>query len=207
MAITLRVVVPPHPLIAHWLTVLRHRSTPPALVTVALEELGRWLTYEAVRDWLPHQQEIVETPLASVTSNVINSSISLVALLLPPAGIFLWQGGRTVLPNASLCIDGMPEYVSTHEGLIIYTDQIGGDSRLLATIRSLLEQGCNHRQLRVIAALASSAGLKRLGECLPDLTIYTACIDPDLTDSGLVSPGFGDPVKRLNLKTGSITLT
>ena len=28
MAMTLRVVVPPHPLIGHWLTVLRFRDTP-----------------------------------------------------------------------------------------------------------------------------------------------------------------------------------
>ena len=53
MAMSLRVVVPPHPLIGHWLTMLRHRETPAALYATALQELGRWLTYEALRDWLP----------------------------------------------------------------------------------------------------------------------------------------------------------
>ena len=47
MAMSLRVVVPPHPLIGHWLTMLRHRETPAALYATALQELGRWLTYEA----------------------------------------------------------------------------------------------------------------------------------------------------------------
>ena len=47
MAKTLRVVVPPHPLIAHWLTVLRHAGTPAALFATGMEELGRWLSYEA----------------------------------------------------------------------------------------------------------------------------------------------------------------
>ncbi|RPF83512.1 MAG: uracil phosphoribosyltransferase, partial [Synechococcus sp. TMED20] len=36
---------------------------------------------------------------------------------------------------------------------------------------------------------------------IPELTIYTACIDPDLRDNGLISPGIGDPVQRLNLRS------
>ena len=200
MAIKLRVVVPPHPLISHWLAVLRHRSTPSALVTVALEELGRWLTYEATRDWLPHQQEMIETPLATTEGSVINPSVGLLVLPLPPAGLFLWQGGRIVLPNVSLCLEGIPEQISPHDGLMIYTDQIGNDGQLLAALSLLRERHLNHQQLRVITALASSVSLKQLSSCLSDLTIYTACIDPGLGEGGLVSPGFGDPVERLNLR-------
>ena len=44
MAMTLRVVVPPHPLIGHWLTMLRHRETPAPVYGTAMQELGRWLT-------------------------------------------------------------------------------------------------------------------------------------------------------------------
>ena len=73
MAKTLRVVVPPHPLIAHWLTVLRHQGTPAPLCRTAMEELGRWLTYEALRDWLPHRRDTVQTPLASTEGTVIEA--------------------------------------------------------------------------------------------------------------------------------------
>ena len=55
MAMALRVVVPPHPLIGHWLAVLRDRHTPGPLYASATTELGRWLSYEALRDWLPHR--------------------------------------------------------------------------------------------------------------------------------------------------------
>ena len=44
MSKALRVVVPPHPLIGHWLTLLRDRDTPSALFATAMAELGRWLT-------------------------------------------------------------------------------------------------------------------------------------------------------------------
>ena len=56
MAMTLRVGVPPHPLIGHWLSVVRDRQTPPAIYASATAELGRWLTYEALRDWLPQRR-------------------------------------------------------------------------------------------------------------------------------------------------------
>ena len=65
MPSSFRVVVPPHPLVAHWLTVLRDKQTPSPLFATAMKELGRWLTYEAARDWLPQRSVTVETPLAS----------------------------------------------------------------------------------------------------------------------------------------------
>ncbi|MFY8148409.1 MAG: uracil phosphoribosyltransferase, partial [Prochlorococcaceae cyanobacterium] len=65
MSMSLRVVVPPHPLIGHWLTVLRDAQTPPALYATAMAELGRWLTDEAQRDWLPHRPVPGQTPHAA----------------------------------------------------------------------------------------------------------------------------------------------
>ena len=51
MTSQLRVYVPPHPLIQHWLAVARDRDTPPVLFRSAMTEMGRWLTYEAIREW------------------------------------------------------------------------------------------------------------------------------------------------------------
>ncbi|NET17743.1 MAG: uracil phosphoribosyltransferase, partial [Okeania sp. SIO1H6] len=44
----LRVYVPPHPLVKHWLGVARDINTPSALFRSAITELGRCLTYEAI---------------------------------------------------------------------------------------------------------------------------------------------------------------
>jgi len=62
MAPQLRVYVPPHPLIKHWLGVARDAATPSPLFKSAMTELGRWLTYEAIRDWLPTEELMVQTP-------------------------------------------------------------------------------------------------------------------------------------------------
>ena len=109
MSMSLRVIVPPHPLINHWLTMLRNPLTPKVLYATGLEELGRWLTYEALRDWLPNREEDITTPNGLVKGTVIESRVPILAVPNLPGGLEMWQGGRDVLPNASLCIGGLPK--------------------------------------------------------------------------------------------------
>ena len=40
-----------------------------------MEELGRWLTYEAIRDWLPHRREEVQTLLELTEGTVIETNV------------------------------------------------------------------------------------------------------------------------------------
>ena len=103
----LRIVVPPHPLISHWLTMLRHPSTPSSLYSTGLEQIGRWLTYEAVRDWLPIRNEIIETNNGKTEGKIIESSVPVLGIPNLPAGIELWNGAKEILPNASLCLNGI----------------------------------------------------------------------------------------------------
>ena len=105
-----------------------------------------------------------------------------------------------MLPNASLCLEGVPEAIEPNAGLILFVDQITNGEGLLTVLQQLQQQAVEGRRLRVITALAANAGLKRLGEAVPDLNIHTACIDPDIGDDGLIQPGIGNPVQRLNLR-------
>ena len=198
---SLRVVVPPHPLIGHWLTMLRHRDTPPALYATALQELGRWLTYEALRDWLPHRKELVPTPLSETQGTVVESGVPLLAIPTLPVGLELWQGARSVLPEACLCLSGVPASIEANAGVILVADQIGDGESILIQLRRLQEQGVDGRRIRLITALCSSPGLKRLGEEISDLTLHTACIDEVVDQKGLIDPGIGDPVRRLNIRS------
>ena len=202
MAMTLRVVVPPHPLIAHWLTVLRHQQTPSPIYGTALQELGRWLTYEAVRDWLPHRPQVVTTATGEAEGSVIESKVPLLACPILPAGLELWQGARSVLPEATLCLS-VPDQVEHNAGLILFVDQISNGEREVALLKRLMAAGIDGRRVRLITALTASPGLKLIGETIPDLTLHTACIDPDLTEDGKIWPGIGDPVQRLNIRINS----
>ncbi len=201
MAMTLRVVVPPHPLIGHWLTVLRFRETPPALYATALQELGRWLSYEALRDWLPHRREAVLTDQGETEGTVVERDVPLLAMPVLPAGLELWQGARSVLPDAALCLEGVPTAIESRAGVIVFKDTISDGFSTLALLQQLVDRGIDGRRLRLVTAVCASPGLKRIGEAIPDLTLHTACIDPDLNDAGEIVPGIGDPSRRLNLRT------
>ena len=205
MAKTLRVVVPPHPLIAHWLTVLRHEGTPAALYRTAMEELGRWLSYEALRDWLPHRREVVKTPLASTEGTMIETSVPLLAIPLLPGGLHLWEGARQVLPNADLCLGGVPTNIESKAGVMVLLDQIDDGEAVVSILSRLHQEGVDGRRLRVITTVCASPGLKRIGEAFPDITLHTACIDADLNEDNQILPGIGDPLLRLGIRSSQDT--
>jgi uracil phosphoribosyltransferase len=205
MVMALRVVVPPHPLIGHWLGVLRDRHTPGSLYASATAELGRWLTYEAVRDWLPHRRIQLETPLAAAEADVVDPAVPLLALPLLTAGLGLWQGGQTVLPSAqvlhlqeSLGVITPPAGpISPRCGVLLFVAELGDGESLLQLLDHLSALGVTGDRLRVITCLASGPGLKAVGERHGSLTIYAAGIDPDLNEAGAILPGIGDVRQRL----------
>ncbi|MFO7629808.1 MAG: uracil phosphoribosyltransferase [Prochlorococcaceae cyanobacterium] len=213
MSMSLRVVVPPHPLIGHWLTLLRDQQTPPALFATAMAELGRWLTYEALRDWIPHQRVSVQTPLAAAEGTVVDGSVALLAVPILRAGLGLWQGGQTVVPQAtvahmglrrdeqsaeaSVYLDCLPSTIAERVGVLVFDPMLATGGSLLQVLERLQAKGVQGDRLRVITALAASAGLKQVGERFPQLTIYTGCIDPDLDSQYRIVPGLGDAGDRL----------
>ena len=133
---------------------------------------------------------------------MIESTVPLLACPILPAGLELWHGARSVLPEATLCLD-TPTQVEDNAGLILFVDQISDGEREVALLQQLQRAGIDGRRLRLITALTASPGLKLIGEAIPDLTLHTACIDAELTDSGMIRPGIGDPVQRLNIRTRS----
>jgi uracil phosphoribosyltransferase len=165
-----------------------------------MQELGRWLTYEALRDWLPHRREPIPTAHGDTEGLVVESRAPLLAMPVMPGGLELWQGGRQVLPEASLCLNGVPDSIETNAGLVIFIDQITDGTAVLRLLQDLQQQGVSGNRIRLITALCANPGLKILGEAVPDLTIYTTCIDEGLDAYGQAVPGIGDPLQRLNLR-------
>ena len=213
MSKALRVVVPPHPLIGHWLTLLRDQQTPPALFATAMAELGRWLTYEAIRDWIPYQRVMVNTPLSSTEGTVVDGTVPMLAVPLLRAGLGLWEGARPVLPNATVAhmgfsaagnagepacyLDALPQTIPANAGVLVFTPTVASGATLLQVLERLEARGVAGVRMRVITTLAASPGLKRLGERYGDLTIYTACIDAELDQENRILPGLGDAGERL----------
>lgn len=202
MAMTLRVVVPPHPLIGHWLSVLRDRRTPAPLYASASNELGRWLTYEALRQWLPHRSVEVETDQGSTAGQVVDGSVPILTCVLGTCSLGLWDGARAVLPNTRvLHLDEtdpqLPEGLDSRSGVLIFSAEVASGATLERLLQALAEQGLRGERVRVITTLVANPGLQRLAEGFPDLTLHTACIDADVDAGGRIRPGIGCVRERL----------
>jgi uracil phosphoribosyltransferase len=211
MAMSLRVVVPPHPLIAHWLTLARDADTPSPLFATAMTELGRWLTYEALRDWLPQQTVRVTTPLAETEGTIIDGTVPLLVIPVLRGGLGLWQGGQTVVPAARVAhvgldtgggevhwyLDDLPAHLEDRLGVLVFLPVLASGRTLVALVNRLQKLGVMGPRLRVVTALAAAPGLREVGEQIADLTIYCGCIDAELDALGQVKPGFGDAAQRL----------
>ncbi|NDG75385.1 MAG: uracil phosphoribosyltransferase [Synechococcaceae bacterium WB8_1B_136] len=213
MSKTLRVVVPPHPLIGHWLTLLRDHQTPNALFATAMAELGRWLTYEALRDWIPYQRVQVQTPLALTEGTVVDGTVPLLAVAVLRAGLGLWEGGRTVLPSAAVahmafergspggalhcCLNGLPGQIPANAGVLVFAPVLASGATVIQVLEQLEALGVGGARVRVVTALAAAPGLKTLGERYGDLTLHTGCIDAELDGQQRIVPGLGDVAERL----------
>ncbi|KAG5340988.1 hypothetical protein C0989_012362 [Termitomyces sp. Mn162] len=53
------------------------------------------------------------------------------------------------------------------------------------------------RNIKLLCVLASNQGLAHIQSEYPDLEIWTAGVDQDLTPEGFINPGLGDAGDRL----------
>jgi uracil phosphoribosyltransferase len=213
MAPQLRVYVPPHPLIKHWLAVARDLNTPPALFRTAIAELGRWLTYEAIRDWLPTVDTTVQTPLTECPATFVNPEIPLVVVPILRAGLGLLEGAQTVLPLASIYHLGMvrdeetlqvscylnklPEQFAPEVRVLICEPMLATGGTIMAAMAELTQRGVEPALIRIISVVAAPQALQSLSSSYPTLNVYAAIIDEGLNSQGFIVPGLGDAGDRL----------
>lgn len=212
MTLQLRVYVPPHPLIKHWLAVARDESTPSALFRSAMTELGRWLTYEAVRDWLPTIETTVKTPLAECPATFVNPEIPVVVVPILRAGLALLEGAQALLPLASIyhigfardeetlaasCyLNKLPERFVPQTRVLISEPMLATGGTITATMAELTNRGVDPALVRIISVVTAPPALQKLSVEYPSLNIYTAAIDESLNSSGFIVPGLGDAGDR-----------
>ncbi|ERN42723.1 uracil phosphoribosyltransferase [Rubidibacter lacunae KORDI 51-2] len=213
MSLQLRVYVPDHPLVKHWLGVARDASTPSTLFKSALGELGRWLTYEAIRrDWLPTITGEVQTPLAPCPVTAIDYSVPIAVVPILRAGLALLDGAQGLLPLASTyhigvarneetlqpsCyVNKLPAQLQPDTRVLICEPMLATGGSLLLALDQLASRGANLAHTRVISVVAAPVALQKLGTQYPELTIYCATIDEKLDERGYIVPGLGDAGDR-----------
>ncbi len=212
MTLQLRVYVPPHPLIKHWLGVARDAGTPAVLFKSAMTELGRWLTYEAVRDWLPTLDLMVETPLAPCPATMINPELQIAVVPILRAGLALLEGAQTLLPlastyhlglvrneetlEASCYLNKLPQQFAPNTRVLITEPMLATGGSIMMAMTELTRRGIDPALTRIISVVAAPPALQKLNAAYPGLVIYTATIDEAVNNQGFIVPGLGDAGDR-----------
>ncbi len=212
MAAQLRVFVPPHPLIHHWLGITRDQNTPTALFRTAMTELGRWLTYEASRDWLPILEVQLDTPLGTSPARFVNPEVPVAIVPVLRAGLALLEGAQSLLPLASIyhlgfvrdeatleanCyLNKLPDRFPTETRVLISEPMLATGGTMMAVMAELVERGVDPQMVRIISVVTAPPALQKLADAYPALNIYAAAIDEGLNDQGFIVPGLGDAGDR-----------
>jgi uracil phosphoribosyltransferase len=212
MVLQLRVYVPEHPLVKHWLAIARDENTPSVLFKTAMTELGRWLTYEAARQWLPTVETSVKTPLTECSATFIDPSVPIAVVPILRAGLALLEGAQTLLPLASTYHLGLARNEETLEAscylnklparfdpatrVLILEPMLATGGSILTAMAEITARGVDTALIRVISVVAAPPALQKLSQNYPSLNIYTAIIDEGLNSRGYIVPGLGDAGDR-----------
>ncbi|PON90800.1 Phosphoribosyltransferase-like [Trema orientale] len=167
------VYVPPHPLIKHWVSVLRNEQTPSPIFRNAMAELGRLLMYEASRDWLPTVVGEIQTPMDIASVEFIDPREPVAVVPILRAGLALAEYASSILPATK-------------------TYHLGYQKNFPKAYEYLLLIPCWQQ----ISAVAAPPALQKLSENFPGLQVYTGIIDPTVNDKGFIIPGLGDAGDR-----------
>jgi uracil phosphoribosyltransferase len=201
-----KVHVATHPLIAHKITVLRDKNTAPQQFRSILQEITYYLGYEATRE-MTLAAHPIETPNGATTGHKINQSISLIPILR--AGLGMTDGMLNLVPNASIHHIGMYRsrdsllpvqyYNKLPRGqhcdiAYIFDPCIATSATLSAAISIVKKWGAG--KIVVVAAIGAQSGVDEVTRKHPDVDIYIAAVDPDLSEDGIILPGLGDAGDR-----------
>ncbi|EPS61979.1 uracil phosphoribosyltransferase, partial [Genlisea aurea] len=206
------VFVPSHPLIKHWVAVLRNEQTPPPIFKSAMAELGRLLIYEATRDWLPTISGEIQSPMdvATVEFVDVREPISIVPILR--AGLALAEHAASLLPatktyhlgisrdeetlKPTVYLNKLPEKFPEGSKVLVIDPMLATGGTVVAALELMKKRGVKDKQIKLIAAVAAPPALQKLNNKFPGLQVYAGILDPTVNEKGFIIPGLGDAGDR-----------
>ncbi|PNX92518.1 uracil phosphoribosyltransferase, partial [Trifolium pratense] len=198
------VYVPAHPLIKHWVSVLRNEQTPCPIFRNAMAELGRLLMYEASRDWLPTVSGEIQSPMGVASVEFIDPREPVAVIPILRAGLALAEHAASILPATKTyhlewlvkVANQLPDKFAEGSKVFVVDPMLATGGTIVAALNLLKERGVGNKQIKVISACSSPPALEKLSEQFPGLHVYTGIIDPTVNDKGFIIPGLGDAGDR-----------
>ncbi|KAI4324451.1 hypothetical protein MLD38_029940 [Melastoma candidum] len=206
------VFVPPHPLIKHWVSVLRNEETPCPIFRNAMAELGRLLIYEASRDWLPTITGEIQSPMGVASIEFIDPREPVAVVPILRAGLALVEHASSILPSMltyhlgvsrneetlqpTVYLNKLPDTFPDGSRVLVVDPMLATGGTIVAALNLLKERGVSSKKIKVISAVAAPPALQKLSENFPGLHVYTGTIDPTVNEKGFIIPGLGDAGDR-----------
>ena len=197
-----------HPLIQHKLSLIRRKDTSSILFRQLVNEVSSLMVYELTRD-MPTQLVSIQTPLESMMAPVIDGK-KLVFVSILRAGNGILDGALSVVPGARVGHIGlyrdpqtlkaieyyfkMPSLMHERDAIILDPMLATGNSAIAAIERV---KSLKPRSIKFLCLLTCPEGVLALQEAHPDVTVYTAAIDRQLSEHGYILPGLGDAGDRI----------
>ena len=197
-----------HPLVQHKLTLMRKKEASTNSFRRLLNELSMLMAYEVTRD-MTMQDVVIETPLETMTAKMIDGK-KLVFVSILRAGNGILDGVLTVVPGARVGHIGlyrdpktlqdveyyfkMPKDMAERDIVVVDPMLATGNSAAAAITR--LKQ-LKPKSIKFLCLLTCPEGIATMQKLHPDVAIYTAAIDRQLSDHGYILPGLGDAGDRI----------
>jgi len=198
-----------HPLVVHKLTIMRDQKTGPKEFRELLRELTLLLAYEATYN-LKINTTVIETPIGKTEGGLINDKDVVIAPILR-AGLGMFDGVLTLLPNASVGYIGLYRDHTTHmpveyyakmpelkdKDIFLLDPMLATGNSAIKGIEMLLKYGAQQDRIYFLSLLAAPEGIDTLLSKFPEIKVYTASVDEKLNDNDYIVPGLGDAGDRL----------
>ncbi|KAF9569359.1 uracil phosphoribosyltransferase [Agrocybe pediades] len=198
-----------HPIVNGELSKLRKASTSPKEFREGVDTISLLLGYEASRN-LDEVSFVDQTPVAQFTGTKVGPRIGLTPILR--AGLGMTDALLKLFPSAPVYHLGLYREKVTLQPVEYYSklpasppiDQVFLLDPLIATggtacaaLGMIVEWGIPVQKIKLLSILASEAGLQHIQEEYPNLEIWVAGVDKELTAEGIINPGLGDTGDRL----------
>ncbi len=201
------VLVVEHPAVADRLARIRDRDTPVVEFRRLVEDVGRFLAYEATRS-LRLGETSVQTPLQTARVKRV-ASRPVVAPILR-AGLGLLPGFLACIDDAEVAhlgfyrdpatLEAVPYYANMPHRLddrdvFVLDPMLATGNSGVAAIALLESRGAT--SIAFVCLIAAPEGIATLARSHPHVRIVTAAIDDHLNSHGYIVPGLGDAGDRM----------
>jgi uracil phosphoribosyltransferase len=195
-----------HPLIAHKLTHLRQKDTPPKRFRELVREISMLLAYEATLD-LNLRPRDIETTLATARGYELTDRVGLVPILR--AGLGMVDGILQLLPEAEVWHIGLYRDEETLKPVeyynrlsppprvsvcLILDPMLATGGSAVVTAEMLKRWGV--ARIKFVGLIGAPEGIQLMQSQHPDVPIYLAAVDDHLDARGYIVPGLGDAGDR-----------